>query len=111
MNYRVDLIEDAGDFILSLNLKMQAKVQRTIGLLEEFGFNLKEPHVKKIRNTEDLFELRIKAGSDICRLFFFFWKNRTFIITSGYMKKTNKTDPNEIKRAVRIMGEFRRDNE
>ena len=37
MNYEVKLLEPAVDFILSQEIKMQAKIQRTIGLLEEFG--------------------------------------------------------------------------
>ncbi|MDD8018030.1 MAG: type II toxin-antitoxin system RelE/ParE family toxin, partial [Bacteroidota bacterium] len=50
-----------------------------------------------------LYELRVKVGTDICRLFYFHWKETTYIITSGYVKKTNKTDKAQLERAVRLM--------
>lgn len=110
MGYKVEITEFASEFILSLDVKMQAKIQRSIALLEEFGYNLQEPHSKKIKGTENLYELRVKVASNICRLFYFFWNNKTYIVTSGYIKKQDKTDPKEIKRAIHIMNQIRREN-
>ena len=53
-----------------------------------------------------LYELRIKLGSDICRLFYFHYKENIYIITSGYVKKKDKTDKDEIKKAVNIMNQI-----
>ena len=103
MNYELELLEDAVEFILSLPAKMQAKIQRSIELLKEFGYALPEPHSKKIKGVEDLYELRVKFGSDICRLFYFYWKDKLYIITSGYSKKARKTDKNQINKAVKLM--------
>jgi len=103
MNFEVKLTDEAEKFILSTHNKMRAKIKRAIDLLEEYGYRLTEPHSKKIKSVADLYELRAKAGSDICRLFYFHWKDRLYVVTSGYVKKSNKTDPNEIERAVRIM--------
>ena len=100
-------LEDAVEFILSLPIKMQAKIQRTIGLLREFGYLLPEPHSKKIQGIEDLYELRVKLGSNICRLFYFYWKERIYVSTSGYVKKSKKTDKNQISRAVKLMKQFK----
>lgn len=107
MEYEVELLEDAVEFILSLPIKMQAKIQRTIGLLREFGYLLPVPHSKKIQGIEDLYELRVKLGSDICRLFYFYWKEKIYVITSGYVKKSKKTDKNQIARAVKLMKQFK----
>ena len=107
MDYEVELLEEAVEFIISLPVKMQAKIQRTIGLLRDFGYFLPEPHSKKITGYEDLYELRVKLGSDICRLFYFHWKEKIYIITSGYVKKSMKTDKNQIKKAVRLMKEIK----
>lgn len=107
MKYQVELLEEAVDFIISLPTKMQAKIQRTIGLLKEYGYFLPEPHSKKIKGQKDLYELRVKVGSDICRLFYFHWKNKIYVITSGYSKKSNKTDHNQIERAIRLMNRFK----
>jgi len=107
MDYEVELLEEAVEFIISLPVKMQAKIQRSIELLKEFGYLLPEPHSKKITGYEDLYELRVKLGSDICRLFYFYWKDKIYIITSGYVKKSRKTDKNQIKKAVRLMKEIK----
>jgi len=106
MEFEVELTEDVISFILSLPIKMQAKIQRTIELLKEFGYNLPEPHSKKIKSTSTLYELRIKQGNNICRLFYFHFKGKIYIITSGYIKKTNRTDKRQIEKALNIMNQF-----
>lgn len=59
------------DFILSLMPKQQAKIEREIDLLEEFGTSLFYPHAKKIEGEEykGLWELRVKLGTDTFRFF------------------------------------------
>ena len=42
-------------FLDSLDVKMRAKVFRTIGLLEEFGINLRMPHSEYLE--DGIFEL------------------------------------------------------
>ena len=110
MNFEVQLTEEVSKFILSLPVKLQAKIQRTILLLQEFGYTLPEPHSKKITGTEKLFELRVKQGSNICRLFYFHWKRKIYIITSGYIKKSDKTDKRQIEKALKIMIQILEEN-
>ena len=102
MGFEVNLTEEVIDFIIALPVKMQAKIQRTIELLENFGYKLPEPHSKKIINSDNLYELRVKQGSDICRLFYFHYKNKIYVITSGYLKKDQKTNKREIEKATLI---------
>ncbi|MCP5051889.1 MAG: type II toxin-antitoxin system RelE/ParE family toxin [bacterium] len=111
MKFEVELLEQAVEFLLSLPVKMQAKAQRTIELLKEFGYQLPEPHSKKLTGVKDLYELRVKHGSDICRFFYFHWKGKIYIITAGNTKKTNKTDQNQIDRAVRLMTKIKKEKE
>ncbi|MBT3580725.1 type II toxin-antitoxin system RelE/ParE family toxin [bacterium] len=103
MKFTVFLLEEVEKFILSLPLKMQAKIQRTIDLLRDFGYKLPMPHAKLLVESRQLKELRIQQGSDICRLFYFHYQEKTYVITSGYIKKENKTDKNEIKKAIMLM--------
>ena len=56
------------------------------------------------------YELRIKLGSDICRLFYFYWKDKIYVVTSGYIKKTNKTDKRQIEKAIKIKNQFMEQN-
>ena len=99
-------MDSATGFVQKLAVKMRAKVLRTIGLLEQFGSKLPAPHAKVLKNCGGLRELRIKQGSDIVRLFYFHHKGKTYVVTSGYVKKTQKTNPREIRRAMRLMNEF-----
>lgn len=106
MEFTVRLLEPAYDFIESLPLKMQNKAYRTIDLLREFGYRLPEPYCKTLKGTAGVKELRVKLATDICRLFYFHHKDTVYIVTSGYIKKTDKTDEEEIRRAVRLREQF-----
>ena len=65
--------EPVKEFILSLDVKMRAKVARSISILERNGTKLREPFSKYL--GDGIFELRISFSSDISRIFyFFFWK-------------------------------------
>jgi phage-related protein len=106
MHFEVKVLPQAHEFICGLNPKMRAKVYRGIDLLKLFGFRLSEPHAKTLKNVEGLKELRVKVATDICRLFYFHHKQKLYVCTSGYIKKTAKTDEQEIQRALRIRNDF-----
>jgi len=93
------------EFILSLELKAQAKVRNSIKLLKGFGIRLGLPYVKKLTGTE-LWELRI-VGSDSIRIFYITVTGKTFLLLHGFKKKKNKTPPNEIKIAEERLGVHR----
>lgn len=96
--------EPAKDFILSLDKKMQAKMLRTIKLLQDSGYELREPYSKHL--DEGIFELRAKVGSDISRVLYFFIVGRKVILTNGFIKKSQKTPPNEIEKAKEYRKEY-----
>lgn len=106
MSYTVEIMGPALDFVQTLEIKMRAKVFRTVGLLERFGCQLPLPHSKTLKGCGGLKELRVKLGSNIVRLFYFHHEGRVYVVTSGYVKKDQKTDPREIERAIRLMNEF-----
>lgn len=89
--------EPAKDFILGLDIKMRAKVLRTIKLLADNGTDLREPSSKSLGSG--IFELRIKLGSDITRILYFFFIGQKAILTNGFVKKTQKTPVGEIEKA------------
>ena len=76
------------DFILSLDLKMRAKVFRTFELLEYKGNSLREPFSKHL--SDGIFELRVKQSSNIVRVLYFFVVGKRIILTNGFVKKTKK---------------------
>ena len=104
-NWQVVLLEPAADFLRTIEGKLQAKAFRTIELLGHFGPQLLMPHSKKLSGY-DLWELRVRQAGMICRLFYFHDQNRVFVVTSGYVKKSDKTNPEEIRRALRLKIEY-----
>lgn len=64
-----DGTKPAAEFLQSLDNKMRAKMLRTIGLLQEFGGDLREPFLKPL--GDGIFELRAQVGNNISRVLFF----------------------------------------
>lgn len=92
------------EFLQGLDAPMEAKMLRTIELLENNGHNLREPYSKAI--GDGIFELRAKVSSDITRVLFFFAKGRQIVLTNGFVKKTDKTPKSEIDRAQKFRAEY-----
>ena len=88
------------EFILSLPPKHQAKAEREIDLLEEFGINLTYPHTRKIEggSYKDLWELRIKFASDISRIFYFIHLNNKFVLCMVLLKNRIKLPKMNLKK-------------
>ena len=107
MPFDVILLEPAIEFIGGLDAKLKAKTMRTIELLQHLGPMLPMPHSRKLVG-HDLFELRVRQSNNICRLFYFHHEKRIYVVTSGYVKKSQKTSIGEIEKALRIKNEFER---
>gem|GEM_PF-86270 len=92
------------DYLLSLEAKMRAKAFSEIELFEKHGPELREPYVKPIKGTQykGLFELRIKFASDISRIFYFTYHQKTFVLLHGFTKKTETTPQKELERHCAI---------
>lgn len=92
------------EFLISLEPKMRAKALKMILLLEEYGNELTEPYSKHL--SDGLFELRINQGNNISRILYFFIVNQKIILTNGFIKKTQKTPPAEIKLAKKYKKDY-----
>lgn len=101
--------EPAKEFLLSLDKKMQAKMMSAISILQDNGYELREPYSKYL--SEGIFELRAKVGTDITRVLYFFYYGRHIILTSGFIKKTKKTPPSEIEKAKKYRADYIRRKE
>ena len=101
-----DKTEPVTEFLLSLTPKMQAKVLRQIDILSEFGYELREPYSAAL--NDGIFELRIKQGSDISRVLYFFFADRKIILTNGFIKKTQKTPTEQIRLAKAYRDDYLR---
>ena len=108
--FTVEFYEDiSGDkpienFLLSLDIKMRAKLLGILEILEEKGNRLREPYSKHLE--EGIFEIRGKVGNDITRVLYFFYYDGKIILTNGFAKKTQKTPKKEIQLAKKRRKEY-----
>lgn len=56
--------------------------------------------VKLIR--DGLYELRAEYGGNIFRVFFIFDEGKVVVLFNSFQKKSQKTPPNEIEKALKI---------
>lgn len=94
------------EFIDSLEMKMRAKVRRTILLFQENGNELRAPYSEYLK--DGIYELRTKQGSNITRVLYFFVIGNMAILTNGFTKKTQKTPVREIELAKKYREDYMR---
>jgi len=60
---------------------------------------------------DGLYELRIEYGGNIYRVFFIFDSDCIIVLFNGIQKKTQKTPPYEIKKALKIKKQYYADKQ
>ena len=85
---------------------MQAKIEWTLNLIRVTR-QVPEKYFKHIEGTKGLYEIRVEFGSSICRIFSFFDKGNIVVLGNAFQKKTQKTPKQEIKKALKIMEEYK----
>jgi len=88
------------EFLDSLTGKQAQKVLWVLRLIEELDV-IPRQYFKKLVDNEGIWEVRIQFGNNIFRLLGFFANGALLVLTSGFVKKTQKTPPQEIALAVR----------
>jgi len=86
------------DFLDSLSGKQAQKITWVLEIVEEYNIVPKQ-YLKKLANTDDIWEIRVILASNIFRLLGFFDGNDIVILTNGFVKKSQKTPQKEIKLA------------
>lgn len=93
------------DFFKEQTRKVQDKIIKVLDILETVE-RVPATYLKYIESTNGLFEIRVQLGSNIFRIFCCFDGNRLVVLFSGFQKKSQKTPPGEINRAIKIMNEY-----
>ena len=83
---------------------MQTKIFHELILLENYGNELREPHSKSL--GDGIFEVRAKHSSDITRVLYFFFVGKKIVLTNGFVKKTQKTPPEQIELAKKYRKDY-----
>ena len=97
------------EFFIKQREKVQDKITWTLELIEQLE-KVPETYLKYIKNTDGLYEVRVKQGSDIFRIFCFFDEGKLIILANGFQKKTQKTPKKEIDKALKIKQEYENEN-
>lgn len=107
--FETQFMEEANEFISTLDVKTIRKIFYNIDLAEQTN----DPKLfKKLQN--DIWELRTKYGGLQVRLLAFWDKTdnkKTLVIaTHGFIKKVDKVPANEIEKAVRLRDKYFENN-
>ena len=108
MGFKVEYVKrgngtaPAKDFIDGQDAQAQAAMVAGIEALEEHGPRLPGGKTKKL--TKHLFELKVKQNKREFRILYFCAPKvrRLIVLTSGFVKKTQKTPKGEIATAERL---------
>ncbi|MBA3986764.1 MAG: type II toxin-antitoxin system RelE/ParE family toxin [Flavobacteriales bacterium] len=97
------------DFYNKLDPKVQDKFDWTISLIERTKIVPKQ-HFDHITGTDGVWEIRVKTGSNIFRVFCFLDKGNLILLLNGFQKKNQKTPINEIIRAQALKKKYYENN-
>jgi len=88
-------------FFIKQRDKVKDKIIWTFDLIEDLP-RVPEIYLKHLENTKWLYEIRVKQGSDIFRIFCFFDQGNLVVLINGFQKKAQKTPKKEIEKALKI---------
>lgn len=88
----------------SLSSKHALKAAWVISLVEDMAI-VPTQYFQKMPNTEDLWEVRVKAGTNIFRFLGFFDSGNLVVLSHAFQKKTQKTP----RQAIRLAEERKQD--
>jgi phage-related protein len=93
------------DFFKKQKQKVKDKILWTFKIVET-QLQIPTDYFEHISGTDGLYEIRIKQGSDIFRIFCFFDEGKLIILANGFQKKSQKTPKSEIEKALKIKEEY-----
>jgi phage-related protein len=93
------------DFYIDLDLSVQEKIEYVFKIIRSIDM-VPERFIKHIKGTDGLYEIRIKTGSDIYRIFCCFDSGRLVILFNGFQKKSDKTPKKEIELGLKLKAEY-----
>ena len=103
ITYHTEAVES---FVLGLPDGLLGRYLRLTDMMLEFGANLGMPHTRAM--SDGLFELRIKNREGIARVFYCTLVGQRIVMLHGFVKKSEKTPPKELKLARERLAEVKK---
>ena len=91
--------------VFSLPSDIYADYRRLIGLMEQFGADLRLPHSRALGNG--LFELRPRGREGIARVLYCTAIGKNIVILHSFVKKTEQIPRREMEKALQRLKEVR----
>jgi len=98
-------VKPVEQFIKKQKEKVQLKILYVLKIIEEIN-PVPSKFLKKLTNTDEIWEVKIEYESNIFRIFGFVFKENFIILTNVYQKKTQKTNSNQIRLAEKLKKDF-----
>ncbi len=95
-NKQTDTTKDKIDYVIAI-VRTEKQISQTF--------------FQHLEGSDGLFEIRVKVGSNIFRIFSCFDEGQLIILFNGFQKKTQKTPKNELKKAIEIKKQYYADKE
>ncbi|WP_455666855.1 type II toxin-antitoxin system RelE/ParE family toxin [Phocaeicola sp.] len=93
------------EFYLAQTPEVRTKIDYVIELIKQVE-RVPKTYLKQIEGEAGLFEIRVAYAGNIYRIFCCNDEGQLVILFNGFQKKSQKTSPEEIKRAKSIMKEY-----
>jgi len=93
------------EFYISLDSSTQEKIEYVFKVIRTVD-RVPEKFLKHLEGTDGLYEIRIKSGSNIYRVFCCFDAGRIVILFNGFQKKSQKTPNKEIIKAIKLKDKY-----
>lgn len=93
------------DFYISLDSSTQEKLEYVFKVIRIVD-RIPEKFLKHLEGKDGLYEIRIKAGSNIYRVFCCFDAGRIVVLFNGFRKNSRKTPRNKITKAIKLKAEY-----
>jgi phage-related protein len=93
------------DFLDSLSSKEAQKVTWVLSLIEDMD-NVSTKFYKKLRNSDNIIEVRAQIGKNNFRLLGFEYQGTFVVLTNGFKKKDQKVPKSEIALAKQRKNEY-----
>jgi phage-related protein len=93
------------DFYQKQDEKVKNKIKYVLELIKQIE-RVPKKFLEHITGTDGLFEIRIEYDSNIFRVFCCFDEGNLVVLFNGFQKKSQKTPPNEIEKALLLKKEY-----
>jgi phage-related protein len=93
------------EFYLTLDSTVQEKIEYVFKIIRTVD-RIPQKFLKHIHDTDGLYEIRIKSGNNIYRIFCCFDEGRIVILFNGFQKKSQKTPKKEVNKALKLKQEY-----